>query len=414
MSICIRNVLLNGTRTDIAIEGNRIAAIAPKLSGSYEEDMDGSGGLALPAFYNTHTHSPMTLLRGFADDLELTEWLQNHIWPAEAHLTAEDIYWGSRLACLEMIHSGIVFFNDMYFVPQQTIRAVEDSGIRAAVGLTKMDMLPNSASIERNNQETWERREAYSSRIQLTSAPHSVYTVTAKGLAESAEFAQAHGLPLHVHVSETAGEVANCRAEHGGMSPVEYLDSLGVMTPRTLAAHSIHLTDNDLEIYTQRGVWASFNPCSNLKLCSGLFPFRKAHDAGVSIALGTDGNASNNNLSMFDEMKMAAMVAKLSHGGPTGCTAGEIYTAATRAGAMAFGLDAGILEPGRLADLILLDANHPLLTPAHDMTSNLVYSADTSCVSTVICDGKILMRNHVVEGEEEVIAKARECAAHLA
>lgn len=413
MSILIRNIQLNGKTADIAIRGNRIAETAPGIQGNFDTVIDGTDKAAVPPFYNTHCHAAMTLLRGIADDLELFDWLRGHIWPAENRLTPEDIYWGSRLACLEMIKSGTVFFNDMYFMQQETVRAVEDAGIRASVGLIVMTASGNNERLQQINREILESRHRLPSRIQLAWAPHAIYTVSGEWLRKTAELAAEYSLPVHIHMAETEQEVRDCRNEHG-CTPAEYLDRCGLLTEKTLAAHAIHLTDSDMELLGRRKVRLSYMPCSNAKLCSGLFHFRKLLDHGCRITLGTDGCASNNSLSMFDEMKFGALRAKQDFGGPAGCTAEQIFRTATRAGAEAFGIDGGIIEPGRLADLMLVDLNQPAMAAGHNLISDLVYAADSSCVDTVICDGRILMRNRVVPGEKEVIRMARKCAEHLA
>ena len=412
-SILIRDVTLNGKITDIAIRGNRIAEIASGIRGNFDQEIDGSNCAALPPFYNTHCHAAMTLLRGIADDMELFEWLNKHIWPAEAKLTDEDIYWGSRLACLEMIKSGTVFFNDMYFHPAETIRAAEDAGIRAAVGMIVLDINPDSnEKFQRDNEFIWAEREKYSSRIQLAWSPHAIYSVSEPALLQVAEKAAKMKVRIHIHLSETAQEVADCREQHG-CTPVEYLDRLGLLSENTLAAHSVHLTDSDIEILRTRKVNLAYMPCSNYKLSSGKFRFHKLLECGCRVTFGTDGCASNNNLSMFDEMKFGALGAKLEYGAPTACHADQIFTAATRSGAEAFGIDGGVIESGRLADIMLLNLNSPMMVASHNLISNAVYSADTSCVSTLICDGRVLMLNRHVPGEDEVIREARRCSEHL-
>ena len=413
MSILIKHVELNGNPTDITIEGNRITDIGPQDAALFDTIIDGTYSIAVPAFYNNHTHSPMTLLRGYADDMELMDWLNNHIWPAEAKLQPEDIYWGTRLACMEMIHSGTVYFNDMYFLLPGTVRAVEESGLRATIGMFRNDAAPNRDTFIQESNELWERRDTLSKRIGLSIAPHAIYTCNEKTLRECAEMSQQYGIQLHIHVAETQTEFDGCKEQHGGMTPVEYLDTLGVLSERTFAAHSVHLTEHDMEILAERGVHCVFNPVSNLKLMSGQMKLRQMLDKGVSVVLGTDGTSSNNNLSMFDEMKVASLVAKLANNSPIGAQVDEIYNLATKAGAESAGLEAGVIEKGRLADIVLLDANSPQLTPSYNLISNLVYSADTSCVKTVICDGKILMQDGFIEGEAEVIENARRCAKRL-
>ncbi|MBO4648675.1 MAG: amidohydrolase [Lentisphaeria bacterium] len=414
MSILIQKVQLNGKTVDIAVRGNRIAEIRPGIEGKFDQVIDGSGCAALPPFYNTHCHAAMTLLRGIADDMELFDWLSNHIWPAEAKLTPEDIYWGTRLACLEMIKSGTVFFNDMYFQPAETIRAVEDAGIRAAVGMIVLDVNPDAnAAFQRANEAVWADRARYSDRIQLAWSPHAIYTVSEPALRKVAEKAAEMQVRIHIHVAETDKEVSDCREQHGGLTPVEYLDRLGLLSEMTLAAHSVHLSDSDIDLLKARGVHTAYMPCSNYKLSSGRFRFHKLLESGCHVTFGTDGCASNNNLSMFDEMKVGALGAKLEFGGPTACSAPQIFHAATRSGAVAFGIDAGVLEPGRLADIMLLDLDSPMMVAAHNLISNVVYSADSSCVSTVICDGRVLMLDRQVPGEAEVIREARRCSEHL-
>ncbi len=413
MSILIQQVQLNGKKNDILIEGSRIAAIGEKLVATADQVIDGREYIAVPAFYNTHTHAAMSLLRGYADNLELMEWLQKHIWSAEAKMGAEHIYWGTKLACLEMIKSGTVFFNDMYFFPQRIADAVREMGLRAAIGMTTLEASPNAELIRQNNEEIWANRAKLPPTITLTLAPHAIYTVCGETLAKLADFANRENLKISIHLSETAGEVGTCKQEHNGMTPVEYLDSLGFLSERVVAAHAVHLTDSDMQLMASRKAAVAFNPCSNMKLLSGLMPFRKMSDAGVNVTIGTDGNASNNSLSMFDEMKAAAITAELSAQTTTACTAEEIFTAATRNGARTFGLDAGEIAPDKLADLLLLDARATCLVPCHNLLSNLVYSADSSCVNTVICNGKILMRNRQVSGENEIIDKAAEYAAML-
>ena len=413
MSILIRNVSLDGKNTDIAVRGNRIAEIAPGISGSFDQVIDGSHYAALPPFYNTHCHAAMTLLRGIADDMELFEWLNDHIWPAEAKLTDEDIYWGTRLACLEMIKSGTVFFNDMYFHPAETIRAVEDAGIRAAVGMIVLDVNPDAnAAFQRDNEAVWADRFKMSDRIQLAWSPHAIYTVSEANLKMVAEKAAEMKVRVHIHLAETAREVEDCRMKHR-CSPVEYLDQLGLLSHMTLAAHAVHLSDRDIELLARRGVYLAYNPCSNYKLSSGRFRFRKLLDSGCKVAFGTDGCASNNNLMMFDEMKVGALGAKQEFGGPTACHAEELFQAATRTGAEAFGIDAGVIAPGRLADIMLIDLDSPMMVAAHNLISNVVYAADSSCVATLICNGKVLMQDRQVPGEKEVVREARRCSEHL-
>lgn len=415
-NLLIRNVTLDGGVCDILINGNRIERIASGIQTPAGYVIDGTGKAAVPPFYNTHTHAAMTLLRGYADDMELFRWLNDYIWPAEGRLTGEDIYAGTRLALLEMIRTGTVFFNDMYWYQPDVIRAVEEMGVRAAIGLLYISGNDGEV-LERNsrcNAELIDWNGGDSGRIQLTHAPHAVYSVSEKVLRQVARDAEREGRIIHIHAAETAREVEECIQAHG-KSPVAYLDELGILGPRTVLAHAVHLSDEDIAIIRDRGAYISHCPCSNFKLASGQFRYRKAvEEGGCRFTLGTDGCASNNNLSMLEEMKFAALSAKNESASPTAGRDGDIFRAATRTGAEAFGIDGGVIAEGRLADLLLVDLNNPLLVPDYNLTANLVYSADSSCIDTVICDGRILMENHRVPGEAEILEEARRVCAKIA
>ncbi|WP_294503355.1 amidohydrolase [uncultured Victivallis sp.] len=414
-TLLIQRVRLDGKETDILIEGNRITRIAPEIAPGDARVIDGSGKAVIPPFYNTHTHAAMTLLRGYADDMELFTWLNDYIWPAEGRLTGEEIYAGTRLALLEMIRSGTVFFNDMYWYQPDAIRAVEEMGMRAAIGLLYISG-SDGAVLERNrkcNEELLAWNGGDSGRIQVAHAPHAVYTVSEEVLRRVAQEAQIDGHVIHIHASETAREVEECVAAHG-MTPIAYLDSLGILGPRTVLAHAVHLSDEDIEIIRERGAYISHCPCSNFKLASGQFRYRRVVEMGsCRFTIGTDGCASNNNLSMLEEMKFAALSAKNESGSPTAGRDGDIFRAATRTGAEAFGIDAGIIAEGKLADLVLVDLDNPLLVPDFNLTANLVYSADSSCIDTVVCDGRILMENRKISGEAEILAEARRVCAKI-
>jgi len=407
--ILIQNVLLKGQRTDVLIEGNCFKTIRPGIAADDAAVIDGTQFAVIPPFYNTHTHAAMTLLRGYADDLKLFDWLNLHIWPAEAKLAPEDIYWGSKLAILEMIKTGTVFFSDMYFMQHETIRAAEEMGVRAAVGLITLESVPDLAKmLESVNDLIWESRRSFSGRISLTLAPHAIYTVSTATLEKIAERSRNDQMMIHTHLAETQFEVAECRQKHG-CSPVEYLARVGLLTDRAVLAHAIHLSDRDIELVAQAGASVNHNPCSNMKLASGVFPFEKMLKAKINITLGTDGCASNNNLSMLEEMKFAALLAKSADADPESGHMHDVFNTATVNGARAFGIDAGVIEAGKLADCVLVDLDNSLMVGDYHLTSNLVYSADSSCIDTVICDGKILMRHRQVPGEKEIIAAARKC-----
>lgn len=407
-SILIRNVFLNNTQTDVWIRGNTFAQIAPNIECDATTVIDGKNKAILPPFYNTHAHMAMTMFRGYADDLHLFPWLNEHIWPKEAVLTKEHVYAGSRLAILEMIRSGSVFFSDMYWFQEETARAVTEMGVRAALGLVCLERCDSSIQ-KRNdaeNERLFAQRSQYSERIQFTYAPHSIYTVSQKTLERIAHDAQQNHMMIHTHLSETEQEVKDCLKEHG-CSPVAYLNKIGLLSSQLIAAHCVALSLEDIDLLAQSGTVISHMPCSNAKLCSGFMNFAQLSRVGAYLTIGTDGAASNNNLSMIEEIKFAALNAKISSMDPTEASADYIFDIATRKGAEAFGIDAGIIAEGKLADCILVDLNNTMLIPNYHLISNMVYSADSSCIDTVICNGKILMQNRVVPGSEEIIEHAR-------
>lgn len=413
--LLITDAILDGQPTDVVIAGNRFESVGAQPSGDFDDVIECAGRMAIvPPFYNAHTHAAMTLLRGYADDLDLADWLTKHIWPAEAQLTPEDIYAGSRVAILEMIKSGTVFFNDMYWDQAATALAAAEMGVRAAIGLLYLagtDGQPNPRS-ERSNAQLLELAPDLPDRIQITEAPHSVYTVPEDLLRSAAQDAAETGRLIHIHVSETLKENSDCLAATG-RTPVAYLDDLGAIGPRSVLAHCVHLTDDDRAILAQRDAVIAHLPVSNMKLCSGQFDYSAARAAGIRLTLGTDGASSNNSLSMVTEMKFASLSAKILSGSPTVARDHEVYGMATVAGAQAFGIDAGVIAEGGLADALLIDLDQPSLVADHSLESNLVYAADSSVIDTVICDGKVLMSGRQVPGEEEILEQGRAAAARV-
>lgn len=389
--LLIRNVLLFGREVNVLIAGNRFKSIDAPANAAARRVIDGSGMAILPPFYNTHTHAAMCLLRGYADDMPLHKWLTEYIWPYENDMTSADIHEGSRIAVREMIHTGTVFFSDMYFDIDETIRVVEDYGIRAAIGVTFIDSHSKSQLAEKLEVlDHWS--DPTGGRISLTVAPHSVYTVSPDLLVRCAEVARKKNFKLHIHVSETRKEVDDCLKDHGA-TPVRYLDKLGVLGPNVIAAHVVHVDKEEAAILAERGVTVSHCPCSNMKLASGVFPYKTLHDAGCRITLGTDGASSNNNLDMREEMKFAALLAKVSSNDPETMPAHEALEMATRSGAEAFGIDAGLIEKGKLADALLVRLDDERMQPCHHLVSNWVYAAGSGIIDTVICDGRIIMEN---------------------
>ena len=391
-TLLIKNVLLKDRKTDILVADGRFKSLCAPEGTRADETLDAEGMAILPPFYNTHTHAAMSLLRGYADDMPLQKWLQDYIWPYENKMTAQDIREGSRLAVREMIRTGTVFFSDMYFEIDQTIAVVQEFGIRAAIGVTFVDSHSKSQQADKLDMlRHWV--DPSGGLITLTVAPHAIYTVSPDLLVKCADTARSLGLKLHIHLSETRQEVEDCIRAHG-TTPVRYLDSLGFLGPDVIAAHVVHVDEEEAAILASRGVTIAHCPCSNMKLASGIFPYKLLHEAGCRITLGTDGDSSNNNLDMREEMKFAALLAKVSSGDPEVLPAAEALEMATRSGAEAFGLDAGVIREGALADALLVRLDDPRMQPCHNLVSNWVYAAGSSCIDSVICNGNIVMKRN--------------------
>lgn len=386
-SILIKNVIHNDQKTNILIERGRFAEIGSPESQEADKIYDAEGMAILPSLFNTHNHAAMTLMRGYADDMPLKKWLEEYIWPYEDGLKPEDVRRGSDIAVDEMIASGSTFFNDMYFDIEETIKSVDASGMRAAIGITVME---NHSKLQEDQKADFVKnwQDPSGGRIQLVMAPHAIYTVGTEKLKRTAAFARKHGLRLHIHLSETIGEVQDCIKQHG-KTPVEYLDSIGFLGKDLIAAHCVYVNEKEWKILAKRGVTIAHCPCSNMKLGSGRFPYELALDSGCRITLGTDGASSNNNLDLREEMKFAALLAKVQ-GDPTLLPAEEVFKWATKNGAEAFGIDAGEIAVGKLADAILVDLTQSRMSPCHHLISNFVYSADSSCIKAVLCNGRFV------------------------
>ncbi|MEE9302597.1 MAG: amidohydrolase [Thiotrichaceae bacterium] len=414
MSILIKDVLVNGAEKDIYIEDNLIKGIKRNIRNEAAVTIDGKHKAAIPSFFNGHTHAAMVLLRGYADDMPLDDWLNNKIWPIESKLTEEDVYWGTRLACLEMIKSGTTFFNDMYWHYHGVARAVEDAGIRAAVSAVFIDLFDVGKAADQIelNRRLFEETKQYSNRILFALGPHTLYTVSKRSLQWAKEFADENNLLIHIHRSETQKEVKDCIRQNG-KRPVEYLNDIGFLGSNMIAGHVIWVNDSEIELLQEHDVKIIYNPTSNMKLSSGIFPYSKMKSAQIDVALGTDGCASNNNLDILEEMKFAALLQKLSDNNPSVLPAYEVFRLATKNVNSVFKIGAGELKVGYLADLLLVNIKHVHLTPHNNLIPNLVYSAHGSCIDTTICDGKILMQDGIVDEEEEIIEKAQEIALAL-
>jgi 5-methylthioadenosine/S-adenosylhomocysteine deaminase len=418
-SVLIAGATINGSTVDIAIdETGTIAGIGEGIRREYDADIviDGSDRIAVPGLVNTHTHAAMTLLRGYGDDMPLQEWLSQKIWPLEAHLSGDDVYWGTKLACLEMIKSGTVAFNDMYFFMDRAAQAVDDMGLRATLAYGFIDLgnaEKREAEIRATEALVSHVKSLGNPRIKAAVGPHSIYTVSPEGLAWCAGFADEQGIGIHVHLSETEKEVVDCVAQFG-KRPAALLDDCGCLTPRTVAAHCCWLDEAECRLLGERGVSASHNPASNMKLAvNRAMPYHWLKQYGANVCLGTDGCASNNNLDLMEEMKFAALLQKFAWNSPTLLPAGEAVSMATAAGARALGTGPGTLTTGAPADIVLLDARATCNTPLHHTDSNIVYACNGGVVMTVLCQGRVLMHERTVPGEEEIVREAAAAARAL-
>lgn len=413
MSLAVVNATLDGEGVGLRVEEGRIAALGPGITGREGEEVIDAAGMALvPGLVNGHTHAAMTLFRGHGDDLPLMEWLRQVIWPVEARLDAEDVYWGTRLACVEMIRTGTVRFWDMYWQPGAVARAVEDAGLRATVSAALIDV--GDAAGGGKVQDVAERslEEIGAPRELITPAfgPHAIYTVTEPALRWIADAAEERRLPVQIHLSETEEEVSGCLADHG-VRPAEYLDRVGLLGPRTLLAHGVWLSEEELGLIADRGATVVTNPVANLKLAVGrVFPFAAARRHGVSVGLGTDGAGSNNSLDLLQDLKIFALIQKHEARDAAAVPAREAWEVAI--GARSPLLDGGRLGPGEPADFLLLRRDTPELGIG-ELLADLVYAASGSVVDTTVVNGTVLMRGGEVVGAAEVLAKARERCRRL-
>ena len=409
--ILLQRIQHLGQEVDILIGGGRIVRISPEPLDvpAGAETADCRGKAVLPGFVNMHTHAAMILLRGIHEDLALYDWL-NRIWKIEDRIDGEFIYWASKAACLEMIRSGTTTFNDQYWHSPRTREAAVEMGIRPAVSFIFLDGgNPERAKKQRKDcQALYEQTLDWGDESQLTISIHSVYTVCEENILWARDFAREHGLRIHLHVAETALEDADCRKAHGGLSPVEYFESLGVWGEDVIAAHALHLSDNDVSILGSHRVSCVHNINSNLKLSSGFrFRYNELRDAGANVCLGTDGASSSNNLDMLEHMKNSALLQKAWRGHPEEFPLQELLECASAHGAKALGLNTGAVREGALADLNIIDLeNVAFLSPA-PMLANLVYAAHSEVITDVLCEGRWVMQNRRIPGEEEILTEAR-------
>jgi 5-methylthioadenosine/S-adenosylhomocysteine deaminase len=402
---------------DLVISGSEIARIC--TSGEAHPDVpsdrviDASGMVAVPGLINAHTHCAMTLLRGYADDMQLMPWLQERIWPVETKLEADDVYWGTLLGIAEMIRGGVTCFNDMYHYFESAARAALDSGMRAVVSGVLLAFLPDTdARLERAIEFAREWRDKGDGLLVTMLGPHAPYTVANHFLDRVIQGAREVGVGIHIHVSETRGEVEESRRDYN-QTPVERLSEIGLLDVHPVAAaHCVHLTESDIDTLVEKRVGILHCPGSNMKLASGVAPIPKLLEAGAIVGLGTDGPASNNNLDMLEEARLAALLHKTHTGDPTAVPAYTALAMATRGSAEALGIAdrVGRIEPGMKADIALLDFQQPHLFPLHDVISHLVYAARAGDVCTVFINGRPVMldRKLLTIDEEEVYGQVRD------
>ena len=390
-----------------------IGSEVPADADAYGEVYDGAGKLLLPAFYNAHAHAPMTLLRGFAENLPLQAWLETKCWPFEAKMTPEDNYWGTLLACAEMARYGCVSFSDMYYATDERVRAVDEAGIKVNVCESELffEAKPFADYAIAAKMEDYIKKYhgALDGRILVDYNIHAEYTSNEQTCRDIAAVTKAAGLRMHLHLSETKSEHEECKQRHGGMTPAAYFASIGVFDSPTTAAHCVWCEDGDLEILKQHGVWVALNPASNMKLGSGFAPVKRMLERGVNVALGTDGMASNNNHDMFQDLYLMALLSKGYLNDPTAVTPQQALGAATRGGALSQGReDCGQVKVGMKADLAVLDVTGPSWHPMTDPLMNVVYAGHGSDVVLTMCDGKVVYRDGVWPGVDIERAKA-EC-----
>lgn len=419
--ILLKNIQLDGQNVDIHISGNLIDRIVPsgitggaELAASGVEVVDCAGKVAVPGFVNMHTHAAMSLMRGAGEDIFFSDWI-GRIWDVESKIDSEYVYWATKVACIEMIRTGTTTFNDHYWYPRAGLRAAVEMGMRPVISYVVCD---------RNDRETAEREKEQVQKIyeeslewpasaSFAAAFHAIYSVTEEMIVWTHGFAKEHGLKLHFHLSETEPEVKES-FKRCGLSPVQYLDRLGVLDENSIAAHTLWLSDEDVEILGRRKVNCVHNINSNLKLASGyMFRYNELRDAGANICIGTDGCASSNNLDMLEAMKTSAIVQKAWRGDPSAMPLDELMKMSSANGARALGLNVGRIEEGALADILVVDTDNAFFMSLSPFWANFVYSAHSDCIDSVICNGRFVMKDKVIQGEKEILSQTRKVLGKL-
>ena len=411
-ALTVTGARLDGDPVALRAVDGVIESIGPAVAAQPgDETVDAGGAALVPPLVNGHTHAAMSLFRGFGDDLPLMQWLEQRIWPAEARLTGDDVYWGTRLACVEMVRSGTTRFWDMYWHQLDVARAVLDSGMRATIGqpILEFDGAPPGARPEAAADGIAALREL-GPRIEAAIAPHAHYSVSEASLRLIAELSAEHGVPVHTHLAETEGEVRDSVEAHGER-PTYYLDRLGLLHDRSVLAHGVWLDEGELALIAARGATIVTNPVSNMKLAVGrAFPYPQARVAGVPVGLGTDGAASNNSLDLLGDVKVLALLQKHATADPATLPAADAWSIAT--GALAPALGGTPLAVGQPADFLLVDGGGTEMT-CGPLVESLVYAASSAAVDTVVVDGRVLMRHRQVDGEDEVRARALEASRRV-
>lgn len=383
----------------VATEGDKISFVGESMpEGRFGEEVDGGGKLLMPAFYNAHGHSPMSLLRGYAENMSLNDWLFKKVFPFEDKLNSEAVYYGTLLSIAESLRFGIVSTSDMYYFMDDMAAAYIESGSKGNLsrGISFFDDSDpwDSPRLKEMKSSFEKYHGAESGRIKMDVCIHAEYTSTPAAVLAVSEYGKKVGAIMHVHISESKEEHEACKERRNGLTPIRYFNSLGVLDIPVLAAHCVWVDDEDMNILKAKNVTVASNPISNMKLSSGVCNVPELLRRGIRVAIGTDSVSSNNSLNFFEEIKCFAIASKMYFNDPTALTPGECLYGATRAGALAQGReDAGLLKEGFKADLIMLDVNQPNMVPVHDMLNNLVYSASGSDIKLTMCDGKVLYRD---------------------
>lgn len=398
----------------ISVNGGHIAEIsteAPKEGA--KETIDGKGMLAAPGLVNTHTHIAMGLLRNYADDLELMDWLEHAIWPAEAKLTDDIVYWGTQLGIAEMLRSGTTCFSDMYFFMEQTAKAVQETGIRAVLSRGLAGVAPTADKALIENKELFTTWNGYDdNRIKVMLGPHAPYTCPDDYIRRVIALSEDIGAEIHMHLSETKGEVENV-IKQTGKTPIAHMNDLGLFDRGCVAAHCVHVTDEDMDIMREKNVRVAHNPQSNLKLASGIAPVPEMLAKGITVGLGTDGSASNNNADMLEEVRLAATLHKARLYDPKAIPAQTAWNMGTIEGARVLGYDdLGVLKSGQRADIVLYNTTGMHWMPRYNDVASLVYAANSSDADTVVVAGKVLMKHRELLTIDEERLRAEIATIH--